>query len=218
ASTTVAGGLNSKPSTAFTLQFFNNLGSALLGTKTVTTGRGGDAFFQFTFPFATPASDYVTATATDPAGNTSEFSPPNGTARFANLSSRGNVGAGEKVLIAGFNLDGGPAKKLLIRALGPSLGQNGTLADPKLDVYGTQNAYFSHASNDNWRDSQETEIEATGLAPSNDREAALIFVTSTVPFSPPSSLLWSAARTAERASRLWRFTIWARPTKRSPPI
>lgn len=186
ASTTVTGGLNSKPSTAFTLQFFNNLGSALLGTRTVTTGRGGDAFFQFTFPVATPASDYVTATATDPAGNTSAFSSEEGSAHLANLSSRGNVGTGDNAMIAGFITSSGPAKRLLIRALGPSLALSGTLADPKLDVFSSQSAYFSHASNDNWRDSQEKQILATGLAPSDDREAALIYTTGTVPFSPPN--------------------------------
>jgi len=190
-STTVTGGLNSTPSADFTLQFFagaagsNAPTETLLGTETVTTSGTGDAHFEFTFPVVTSADDVVTATATDLDGNTSEFFPQGGTVQFANLSSRGNVGAGDNVMIAGFILSSGPVKTLLIRALGPSLGITGALADPRIDVFSSQSAFFSHAINDNWRDSQEDEIIATGLAPSDDREAALIYVTATVPFSPP---------------------------------
>lgn len=191
-STTVTGGLNGTPATDFTLQFFAGAADSippaetLLGTATVTTGVNGDAHFDFTFPTAISENEIVTATATDPGGNTSEFFPQDGEVQFANLSTRGNVGLDDDVMIAGFITSVAPAKTLLIRALGPSLGLPGALADPKLDVFSSQNPLFSHALNDNWRESQEAEILATGLAPNDDREAALIYVTGTVPFSPPN--------------------------------
>ena len=80
--TTVAGALNSTPATTFTLQFFASLscdpsgngeGKRLLGSTTVTTNRGGNIRF---FVTVRPAQrgEFVTATATDPNNNTSEFS------------------------------------------------------------------------------------------------------------------------------------------------
>ena len=65
---------------------------------------------------------------------------------------------------------------MLIRGLGPSLasaGITGTLADPIIELHsGTSNEII--AENDNWMNNQKTEIEATGLQPSNDAEAALV--------------------------------------------
>ena len=141
-STIVSGGLNSTPSTTFTLQFFNGptelsgsgMGKNLLGTETVTTNAGGDARFEFTFPVALSGNQTITATATDPDGNTSEFTPQNQSAEFANLSTRGQVGTGDDVMIGGFVLPVGQERRLLIRALGPSLPLGGTLVDPQLEV------------------------------------------------------------------------------------
>jgi uncharacterized protein (TIGR03437 family) len=79
--TTIKGTLNSKPGTAFTIEFFSNTecdpagngeGETFLGAMTVTTDGSGQA--SFTAPFPAPANKSITATATDPDGNTSEFS------------------------------------------------------------------------------------------------------------------------------------------------
>lgn len=80
----VEGTLNSLPDTEFDLEFFASAacdpsgygeGTALVGRDSVGTSSGGDASFSFTFPaFDAPAGSVITATATDPAGNTSEFS------------------------------------------------------------------------------------------------------------------------------------------------
>ena len=83
ASTTISGDYNSLPSTVFTLDFYANptrdpsfygQGQTYLGSTTVTTDANGDATFSATLPVATTAGEWVAATATDPNGNTSEFS------------------------------------------------------------------------------------------------------------------------------------------------
>lgn len=77
--TRVSGKLNSVPGTTFTVQFFANPsgtdeGKTFLGEKSVTTDANGDAAISFSTK--RKASGAVTATATDPEGNTSEFSVP----------------------------------------------------------------------------------------------------------------------------------------------
>jgi hypothetical protein len=180
--TVVSGGLNSTASTAFTLQFFatgpdSTPGQRLLGTRTLTTNSAGDASFQFAFPISTAPDEFITATATGPNGNTSEFFPPNGVVELANISTRGNVGAGDNILIGGFILNFGSQRSFLVRALGPSLSVNGALVDPRIEVRAANGAFI--AGNDNWRDFQEQAISATGLAPTNDLEAALIVFPNT---------------------------------------
>jgi CSLREA domain-containing protein len=82
---TVSGSLNSTPGTTFTVQFFSSSqadpsgfgeGKTFFGEKTdvVTDPISGDATFSFTSANAVPAGQVVSATATDPDGNTSEFS------------------------------------------------------------------------------------------------------------------------------------------------
>jgi phospholipase/lecithinase/hemolysin len=104
----------------------------------------------------------------------------NGTAQLPaqalNLSARLNVGTDEDVLIGGLIVDGTGAKQVIVRGIGPSLAVNGTplantLADPVLELY--QNGVLL-TSNDNWKDSQQTDIEATGLQPPNDLESAIV--------------------------------------------
>lgn len=96
--------------------------------------------------------------------------------QFANISTRGEVGPGEAALIGGLIIssEASAQANIVLRALGPSLGANGvggTLQDPTLelrDVNGTLLAF-----DDNWRDTQQGIISSTGLAPSDDREAAI---------------------------------------------
>jgi hypothetical protein len=95
-------------------------------------------------------------------------------ARCLNLSTRGNVQGGNSVMIGGFIVSGAQPKKVLIRAIGPSLAAAGIatpLADPVLELH---LADGSIVSNDDWKASQQAEIEATSLAPGNDQESALI--------------------------------------------
>ncbi len=98
----------------------------------------------------------------------------------ANISTRGRVGAGDDVLIGGFIVGGHASKTILVRALGPSLGNSGVdnvLSDPLVEMYDANGQLF--ASDDNWQSGGQTDqITATGIAPSDPREAALI---ATVP-------------------------------------
>ena len=100
-----------------------------------------------------------------------------GDAKLANISSRGTVQTDDNVMIGGFIVgppDVGSARTLL-RAIGPSLTARGVpdaLQDPILEVYDGNGTLL--ATNDGWRDSQAPEIEATGMAPTDDREAAIL--------------------------------------------
>ena len=94
---------------------------------------------------------------------------------LANTSTRGFVETGDDVLIGGFIIGNGGSDTVVVRAIGPSLADSGVatpLADPTLDLYDANGAVIR--SNDDWRDSQESLIESTGLAPTNDAESAII--------------------------------------------
>ena len=115
------------------------------------------------FQIANAAFDLLSGTAQLPA-------------QALNLSARLKVGTDEDVLIGGLIIDGTGAKQVIVRGIGPSLAVNGTpvantLADPVLELY--QNGVLI-TSNDNWKDSQEDEIAATGLQPPNDLESAIV--------------------------------------------
>ncbi len=97
--------------------------------------------------------------------------------RLVNLSTRGRIGVGDEVLIGGIILQGTANKRVILRAVGPSLAGAiaGALADPVLEVYNSSGQLV--ASNDNWTTSaQSAEIGATGLAPSNPLESAVVTV------------------------------------------
>ena len=95
---------------------------------------------------------------------------------LANISSRSFVDANDNVMIGGFiagHLTGNT--KVLVRAIGPSMSNqlSNTLQDPTLSLHDANGAAI--ASNDNWRESsQQAEIQATGIPPSDDREAAVL--------------------------------------------
>ena len=98
--------------------------------------------------------------------------------KLANISARGFVDSGDNALIGGFiagALSGGPNTKVAVRAIGPSLSAQGVsdpLADPTLALVDANGATVR--ANDNWRTDQEAELEAIGIQPKNDAEAALV--------------------------------------------
>lgn len=94
--------------------------------------------------------------------------------QLANISTRGLVQTGDNVMIGGFIVGGDTPAKVIIRAVGPSLeasGVNGVLQDPELEVVDANGASII---NDGWRESQQADITATGVAPADNREAAII--------------------------------------------
>jgi hypothetical protein len=84
------------------------------------------------------------------------------------------VQVGDKVGIGGFIITGSTPKHVVVRGIGPSLIHSGitdVLADPVIELHGPGG--FTTLTNDNWRDTQEAAIAATGLAPTNDLESAI---------------------------------------------
>jgi T5SS/PEP-CTERM-associated repeat protein len=99
---------------------------------------------------------------------------PDVPASLANISSRGFVETGDNVMIGGF-IAGNQATPVIIRALGPSLTKSGVpnaLADPTVELHDAQGAVV--AFNNDWQDSDRAAIEATGIPPTNDNEAAIL--------------------------------------------
>jgi hypothetical protein len=84
------------------------------------------------------------------------------------------VETGNNVGIGGFIIAGSDPKHVLLRAIGPSLtgfGVPNVLADPVLELHGP--GAFATVTNNNWRDTQEAEIQATGIPPTNNLESAI---------------------------------------------
>jgi hypothetical protein len=95
---------------------------------------------------------------------------------LVNISTRGQVGADPNALIGGFILGGTESKQVLVRAIGPSLtafGVPNALPDPTLDFVNSQGTKID--SNNDWTTSpQKTQIQNSGLAPTNSKESAIL--------------------------------------------
>ncbi|MCB1776336.1 MAG: hypothetical protein KDI50_02760 [Candidatus Competibacteraceae bacterium] len=99
------------------------------------------------------------------------------TPRLVNLSARGWAGKDDDMLIGGLIISGGDQpRRVLLRALGPSLVQAqlaNVLSDPRFTLTTVDGQVI--ASNDNWGDADNAaEIQATGLAPPDSHEPALL--------------------------------------------
>lgn len=103
--------------------------------------------------------------------------------KLGNISTRGSVDTGDNVMIGGLIVSGGiggGSARVLVRAIGPSLGAlglQGALSDPNMDLHNSNGTTI--AANDNWKlrpdgSSQQGEIEATSIPPTNDLESALV--------------------------------------------
>jgi hypothetical protein len=100
---------------------------------------------------------------------------PGAPSQALNISTRLRAETGDNVLIAGFILVGDGPRQVLLRAIGPSLEQadiDDALQDPVLELRAADGSRI--AFNNSWRYSQEDAIVATGIPPSDDREAAIL--------------------------------------------
>ena len=109
---------------------------------------------------------------------------PDSNSILGNLSTRGFVQTGDNVMIGGFIVQGAAAKRVIVRAIGPELtcfGLPNALINPTLELHDSTGALI--ARNDNWRSTilggiittkQVREITATGVAPADGRESAIV--------------------------------------------
>jgi sugar lactone lactonase YvrE len=128
--------------------------------------------------------EQITPSGTESIFATTGFNPAfiavQKTPTLVNISTRLNVLTGENVLDAGFIIVGSGTKRVLVRGLGPVLADFGVedvLADPLIELHSAATGTLILA-NDDWKNNQQTEIEATGLAPVNEAESALIATLS----------------------------------------
>ena len=123
------------------------------------------------------------------------------------MSTRARVGTGDKVLIGGVIVRAA-RRKILFRALGPSLAAQltGTLLDPELELHDANGVLIT--SNDNWPDApNRDEIIASTLSPTDTRESVIFVAT------PPGNY------TAIVRRRPKEYPRWVRPPpmERLPP-
>ncbi len=130
---------------------------------------------------------------------------------LVNISTRGLVEVGDDVMIGGFVIDGSSPKRVLVRAAGPSLanfGVPGVLANPFLQIFAGSTAI---AENDDWQVTlplcqtsgftcgDPSDIGATGLAPTDPQESAILI---TLPPGPYTAIVSGAG--IPRVSQSWR--------------
>jgi len=130
-------------------------------------------------PSATPTATATIAPSPSPSASPGISPTPSATpippTQAINLSTRMRVQTGSNVGIGGFIITGSAPKQVLVRAIGPSLthfGVPNVLADPVLELHGPSG--FSTVTNDNWRDTQEDPIRATGIPPTDNLESAIL--------------------------------------------
>jgi hypothetical protein len=139
---------------------------------TATISGTPDAGSDLTYSFTITARNGVSPVATQDF--TLHITPVPASAQLVNVSTRLLIQTGDKVGIGGFIITGTASKKVLIRGIGPTLTRYGianALQDPVLELHNSTSVL---TSNDDWKVPQQAAIEATGLAPPDDREPAIL--------------------------------------------
>ena len=96
--------------------------------------------------------------------------------KLANIATRGRVLTADNVLIGGLIVTGSSSQQVIIRAISPSLPIEGRLEDPLFELYDGDGNLL--ASNNNWKETQQAEIEVTTIPPSNEFESASVTLLS----------------------------------------
>ncbi len=123
----------------------------------------------------TPAPNFATRTLYARVDSLSPFVLATAPGQLQNISTRLRVRNGDNALIGGFIVTGTVPKRVILRAIGPSLstlGVPGALADPTMELRAGDGSLV--AGNNNWRETQQDEIIATTVPPSNDFESAIV--------------------------------------------
>jgi sugar lactone lactonase YvrE len=160
--------------------------NSLSGPRHLAFDRNGNLFasdagalpqriLEFPPNFAVGDMPITFASSTTAAGLA--FEPP--TAQLTNISTRAFVQTGNQVLIAGFILTGTDPKQVIVRGLGPTLGQPpfnvpNVLADPTLDLHDSTS---SIATNDNWQtaaNANQIPTSPVNYRPPNSLESAIL--------------------------------------------
>lgn len=143
------------------------MNSIISNQEILSTDDTAGGQFLYGAPSSTP-----TPTPTPSPSATPTSSP----SHLANISTRMRIGVSDNVLIGGFIIRGAQPKKLILRAIGPSLtayGVASVIADPVLELHDSLGGVI--AANDDWRSgAQMNEIQASGLAPADSAESAII--------------------------------------------
>ena len=129
---------------------------------------GNDAVYNKVFPFA----------ATPFNGRNYQHNPGVGPMAVVNFSTRGPIGSSTSPLIGGFVVQGNKPVEVVVRATGPSLAAYGVpnpVSGTTLSVYSGMKVIGTNAG---WEATQQADIKATGFAPSNPAEAAILMTVA----------------------------------------
>lgn len=131
-------------------------------------------------PTPTPTLTPTPSPSPSPSPSASPTATPSAACHLANISTRLKIGVSENVLIGGFIIRGTQPKKLVLRAIGPSLtawGVAGAIADPVLELHDSSGGVI--ATNNDWQTGGQTaEVQTSGMAPGNSAESALVVTLS----------------------------------------
>ncbi len=150
------------------LQLFNSAGTLVLANDNWSTDDLGTMNSVGAFALATGSGDSALVATLSPGAYTAQVSGVNnasgvaileiydvtGSARLMNLSTRAFVGTGASTFFSGLSVaTGGGARRVLVRAAGPSLaplGVSGVLADPAIAILDSAGRQIANGANDNW--------------------------------------------------------------------
>jgi hypothetical protein len=145
-------------------------GPVATNQKTVSVVGGSNVKADYLATASPTPSPTPTPTPTPGPTPTPSPTPPT---TLGNISTRSMVGTGENVLIGGFIITGTQSKKVIIRAIGPSLPLPDKMLDPTLELHDSSGGVI--AFNDDWaQNANQQEIINSSVAPTNPSESAIL--------------------------------------------
>ena len=161
-----------------TTKLFSDFGTMTVARQNHTATELNDGRILITGGVGRP---FVSGTAELVAGPTPIPTPTPAPSTLGNISTRLSVQTDDNVLIGGFIVTGSQPKKVILRAIGPSLPVEGSLADPVLEL---NSGGTILATNDNWVDApNKQEIIDSTVAPTNNLESAILTTLDPGPYT-----------------------------------